>query len=635
MPEIEVTVFDNGKERCKHLFSVRVEFGRQRRASEPLYVPMTSEAGATRLVVAESAEDNVGRQHAELEPLDADRARVVNLSKVQPIYFESPAGPPLMPGEKRDVGMPQLLRLGLTRVLRVARPDEGPSGPSGRTDSLDGATLPPGVGRGPVRLKLTDPQDMLRPQDVLQWLAGVMNVMQADPATTDDFFARAAEAAVDLIELDCSRVLFRDGAGWVERASHTAATHANRPARAVSQTLLGDLLEKKGTVWLAPTAGSPLSMLGLESVVAAPILDRRGEVLGALYGEREPRLTGDGGGGPISRVEAMLVEVLAQGVAAGLARVEEEKKASGAITLFEQFFGPALARYLAQTPGWDQARQADVTLLFCDIKGFTRISRGLSPQLTYEWVNDVLNMLSECVLNNNGVLVDYVGDEVMSMWGAPQDCPDHAARACQAAMDMIAGLAGVNKKWGPVFREYNVDEVTDLAVGLNSGTAQVGNVGSKYKFKYGAQGPTVNVASRVMNANKFFKTRVLMTQHTHEQPGVKAAFRTRRLGGVRLNNVRDPLEIHEMVPAGRPDWPAWRDEYERALKHFEGVAGGVDTCVVKQVADGEFGAAGRILASWRAEHQDDLAALVLLSRTVSAIIDGPAATHPVWEFKEK
>src|SRR5262249_48964006 len=120
-PELEVTVFDKGEKRCTHTFSTRLEVGRQRRASEALYVPLTSPEGAVRLVVAETTEDNVGRQHAEIEPLDNDRARITNLSLVQPIYFEGPTGPALMPREKREVRLPQLIRLGTSRVLRLGK----------------------------------------------------------------------------------------------------------------------------------------------------------------------------------------------------------------------------------------------------------------------------------------------------------------------------------------------------------------------------------------------------------------------------------------------------------------------------------------------------------------------------------
>jgi adenylate cyclase len=540
-----------------------------------------------------------------------------------------------MPKERREVGLPQLLRLGTSRVLRVRLPEKDDS--ASITASLAGATLPPGFARtSTIRFpKINTSEELVRREEVVEWFSSVLNVLQADPATSADFFKRAAKAVVEMVDLDNGRVLFLEGGQWNERAVYVAPKQLGRPSRPPSTTLLQKVVEAKRTSWETPAAltSAPASMLGLESVVASPILSRSGEVIGALYGEREPRLTPGPGDGPITKLEAMLVELLAQGIAAGLSRVEEERKAGGAIALFEQFFGPALARFLAQTPGWERPRQANVTLLFCDIKGFTRISRKLTPQQTYEWVHDVLNTLSQCVLDNGGVLVDYVGDEIMSMWGAPQSQTDHGVRACKAAMDMMAALPAINERWAS--REgWPAGEATDLAVGLNSGTAQVGNVGSLLKFKYGGQGPTVNTASRVMNANKFFKSHVLMTRETFEQPNVKETFHARRLGQVLLNNVDEPTTVYEMAPEGRPDWPAWRDEYEEALRHFESVVpDGKGAAAPEWVA--RFGEAGRILADWRMGHADDLPALVLLSRAVNAMIAGPEAKHPVWEFSGK
>src|SRR5262249_26506524 len=158
------------------------------------------------------------------------------------------------------------------------------------------------------------PDDRLRPEEVVEWFATVVNVLQSDPATGQQYFDRAAAAVVDLIELDVGRVLFLEGGTWTERAVHVASQQLGRPVRAFSQTLLEKVRQERRTSWEAPSAlaAAPASMLGLESVVAAPILDRNNEVLGALYGEREPRLTPGPGGGPITRLEAMLVELLAQ-----------------------------------------------------------------------------------------------------------------------------------------------------------------------------------------------------------------------------------------------------------------------------------------------------------------------------------
>src|SRR5207244_1819701 len=110
----------------------------------------------------------------------------------------------------------------------------------------------------------------------------------------------------------------------------------------------------------------------------------------------------------VGKLEAMLVELLACGVATGLARQQQEEAALRAQVRFEQFFTPELAQQLAQDPDMLQGRQAEVTLLFADVRGFSRFSEKLGPERTVAWMNDVMGELSACVLHEAGVLVDYI-----------------------------------------------------------------------------------------------------------------------------------------------------------------------------------------------------------------------------------
>src|SRR5207248_3044278 len=109
--------------------------------------------------------------------------------------------------------------------------------------------------------------------------------------------------------------------------------------------------------------------------------------------------------------------------------------------------------------------------------------------------------LCEIVLDHEGVVVDQIGDELMVMWGAPEVQPNHAVLACRAALAMFECLPSLNERWLSI-----IGEPIKLGIGINSGIAQVGNVGSKIKFKYGALGNTVNLASRVQGATKHVKT---------------------------------------------------------------------------------------------------------------------------------
>ncbi len=130
--------------------------------------------------------------------------------------------------------------------------------------------------------------------------------------------------------------------------------------------------------------------------------------------------------------------------------------------------------------GSPACRDAAVTLLFCDIRRFSSFSEVLGPQGTFELINDVMEVISECVIEHGGVLVDYIGDELMAMWGAPAACDDQAMLACRAGVDAVRRLPELNQRW-----RSRLGGDLDFGVGINSGTARVGNAASPRKFKYG------------------------------------------------------------------------------------------------------------------------------------------------------
>ena len=187
---------------------------------------------------------------------------------------------------------------------------------------------------------------------------------------------------------------------------------------------------EKRTFWELPSLATDqlASLSGVQAVVATPLLDPNGAVIGAVYGDRR-RARGLLEEDLISELEAMLVELIASGVAAGMARLQQELAALTARVQFEQFFTRELSEQLSLHPDLLAGRDAEVSLLFCDIRGFSRISERLGAEKTVQWIGDVMGVLSDCVLKHAGVLVDYIGDELVAMWGAPAVQPKHAA-AC-------------------------------------------------------------------------------------------------------------------------------------------------------------------------------------------------------------
>ena len=404
-----------------------LELGRQQAGEpEPYGLEATDESAPTRLIVARQNEvDNVSRRHAILEPLPSGRVRLTNRSKA-PLPCAAVVGGVLAPGAAAELAAPFSFVLpGRSVTVGTADSDDAAG-----LQSLDEQTVGPGrIGDLSSRLRTLPGLSGSQLRDLIGWLQETMGVLQATVGAAD-FLDKAAEALVQIVGLELGRVLLLDGDQWAVAAAH-GEPPPGRPWQP-SGRVLAEVREKKKTFWQSPRSpviGKTPSLAHLQTVVAAPLLDADGAAIGALYGERRraPASPLHAGG----TLEATLVDLLACGVAAGLARQAQEKAALNAQVRFEQFFGPDLARRLVREPGLLDGREADVTLLFCDVRGFSRFSEKLGPAGTLSWMNDVMNELSQRVLVEGGVLVDYIGDELLAMWGAPQDQPDQAERAAR------------------------------------------------------------------------------------------------------------------------------------------------------------------------------------------------------------
>ena len=230
---------------------------------------------------------------------------------------------------------------------------------------------------------------------------------------------------------------------------------------------------------------------------------------------------------------------------------------------FEQFFSPEVIQVLEHDPGLLEGRSQEITVLFCDLRKFTSLSQRLGPEETCRLLRELMERLSHQIVNHGGVIVDYAGDGIFAMWNAPVPRPDHAARACDAALAMQDELAPLSHRW-----RDKLGEPVAMGFGLNTGPAQIGNVGSSRKFKYGPFGHTVNLGSRVQDSTKVVGLSVLMTGATVAQ--LPNDYATRRLGRVRLRGVTEPLDLFELHgKEATPEWFARRDTYHSALADYE------------------------------------------------------------------
>jgi adenylate cyclase len=234
---------------------------------------------------------------------------------------------------------------------------------------------------------------------------------------------------------------------------------------------------------------------------------------------------------------------------------------------FGQYLSPEVIRVLMRHPESLRlgGETRDITVYFSDIQGFSGFSEGMAPADLVAFLNEYLTIMTDAILDRSGVIDKYEGDAIMAMWGAPLELPAHAREACLAVLDQQRALVQLNRRMQAIGRPALV-----FRAGIHSGPAVVGNMGSSRRFSYTAMGDTVNLASRLEGANKYFGTRVMLSAATRAAAG--DAIEARRIGRIRVVGKNVATEVFELLgPAGSLA-PAERerlDRYHAALAAFE------------------------------------------------------------------
>jgi len=241
-----------------------------------------------------------------------------------------------------------------------------------------------------------------------------------------------------------------------------------------------------------------------------------------------------------------------------LVEEKEKRRVRGA---FQQYLSPEVIRRLLENPDLVKPRKTEITVMFSDVRGFTSISEKLDAQELAALLNEYLTDMTQIVFRHDGTLDKYIGDAVMAFWGAPFEDRDHATKGCHAALEMIARLKEMQKTWRAEGRP-----VLDMGVGLCTGVASVGNMGSELRYGYTALGDTVNLSSRIEGLNKEYATHILLSDTTYavvEDPLLVF----RELDLIRVKGKLQPVTLYELVAArGTPEGDA--PDLEEHLEFF-------------------------------------------------------------------
>ena len=363
------------------------------------------------------------------------------------------------------------------------------------------------------------------------WLE-VLGQMQCVAAGSQELYQLAAQVVFNPGGLDGCMVLLRQGDGW-----NIVASHLPYPDHGIHfRSSLVDLVKASRTSYFHECRSQETeSMVGQSHVaVVSPIFDAEQNVVAALYGFRSLHHKNQRRG--IRFFEAQFVQVVADSLSAGMVRLESETRAAKSLVLLEQAFPKKIATQL--TSGLDALapRQQEVTVLFCDLRGFSPIADRISVNQTYDLLSDAMDRFSNAVIDLSGVVIDFYGDGLSAFWNAPVQQPQHAMLACQAAIEILETLEPLNERWEPI-----IGRKLGIGVGIHSGIASVGNSGSRQRIKYGPRGKTVNIASRLEQLTKECQTPILISAATAEQ--ISVFFALQNLGKFELRGHADPVEV--------------------------------------------------------------------------------------------
>ena len=214
---------------------------------------------------------------------------------------------------------------------------------------------------------------------------------------------------------------------------------------------------------------------------------------------------------------------------------------------FGKYIDPRVVEGLIDRPALASEGQRRVmTVLFCDVKGFTSASEGMTPQGLVKVMNRYFSAMSAPIRDHSGIIDKYIGDAIMAYWGPPfTEDADQARLASLAALDMLERVASLRAEFPEILGVRALPIAFDIRIGIATGEALVGSIGSELMMSYTVMGDTVNLASRLEGANKLYGGRILVSEAT--VAGAAGAIETREIDRVILLGQTQPQAVFEIM----------------------------------------------------------------------------------------
>jgi adenylate cyclase len=215
---------------------------------------------------------------------------------------------------------------------------------------------------------------------------------------------------------------------------------------------------------------------------------------------------------------------------------------------FNRYLSPSLTEQLVKNPDKLElgGETREMTILFCDIRGFTTISEQFDAHGLTQFINEFLTPMTKVILENSGTIDKYIGDCIMAFWNAPLDDPDHANHAATSALLMMNELIDLNYRQKSIAKkEHRRFIPIAVGVGLNTGLCCVGNMGSEMRFDYSVIGDDVNLASRLEGQSKNYGVSIVIGESTYEK--IKHDFAIIELDLIQVKGKLKAVRIYSLL----------------------------------------------------------------------------------------
>ena len=261
---------------------------------------------------------------------------------------------------------------------------------------------------------------------------------------------------------------------------------------------------------------------------------------------------------PIYFSLVILIIYLTQSLLIYLATEAERARVRGA---FGMYLSPALVEQLASDP--EQLKlggeMKDISIMFCDVRGFTSISELYDPEGLTQLINKFLTPMTQVIMDRMGTIDKYMGDCIMAFWNAPVDVPTHVTEACNSALVMFDKLEELNQELESEAINNNKEfRPLKIGIGLNTGTCCVGNMGSTQRFDYSILGDDVNLCSRLEGQSKGYGVDIVISETTKV---AAPDFATIELDLIQVKGKTVPVRIFALIGNNEVQSSDWFKEF--------------------------------------------------------------------------